>query len=93
MKARKFFANLATSLVLVTKLNANFFGFLDMKEEDELLGNSKVSLEGLELGVNIGGIKKWDDAESADSEMIKIFWRFPVGIFWCYIIDHTIRKI
>lgn len=58
MKARKFFANLATSLVLVTKLNANFFGFLDMKEEDELLGNSKVSLEGLELGVNIGGIKK-----------------------------------
>ena len=58
MKARKFFANLATSLVLVTKLNANFFGFLDMNEEDELLGNSKVSLEGLELGVNIGGIKK-----------------------------------
>ena len=51
-----------TSLVLLTKLNANFFGL-----EDELLGNSKVSLEGLEFGVNIGGNKKWD-VESEDSE-------------------------
>ena len=47
-----------TSLVFVTKLKVNFFGL-------EELGNSKLSLDGLGLGVNMGGNKKCEESEDS----------------------------